>query len=172
MGSYGSRISQIVLLWNPLDLGPCIQAMSRDPRDPVRLFCRLILWILDPVFFCHSTCLLAARLAARPSTPGVCPAVPLPCSRRVVGGGAGLVTWLTCDDQWSATERVDSGGEAVLPVAESSRHQPTEQHGQPLDQGSVQWWHLQVGRAVALHPAALVAGGQLQPPHGAHVPAA
>ena len=30
---YGSWISQIVLLWDPLDLGSCIQVMLWDPRD-------------------------------------------------------------------------------------------------------------------------------------------
>ena len=30
---YGSWISQIVLLWDPLDLGSCIRAMLWDPRE-------------------------------------------------------------------------------------------------------------------------------------------
>ena len=50
---YGSWISQIVLLWDPLDLGSCIRAMLWDPRDlgSCGAVCRRILWILDPVFW-------------------------------------------------------------------------------------------------------------------------
>ena len=59
-GSYGCWISQIVLLWDPLDVGSCIQAMSWDPRDSGS--CQAVL-PSDPVdlgscfFFCHGTCL-------------------------------------------------------------------------------------------------------------------
>ena len=33
-GYYGSWISQIVLLFDPLDLGSRVRAISLDPRDP------------------------------------------------------------------------------------------------------------------------------------------
>ena len=53
VGSYGYWKTQIVLLWDPLDLGSCIRAISWDPRDPgsSQAVCRRILWSLAPVFF-------------------------------------------------------------------------------------------------------------------------
>ena len=61
---YGSWISQIVLLWDPLDIGSCIRAMLWDPRD--LWSCRAVL-PSDPVdlgscFFGHDTCLTPIRL--------------------------------------------------------------------------------------------------------------
>ena len=56
MGSYGYWKTQIVLLWDPLDLGSCIRAISWDPRilDPLKPICRRTLWSLAPVFFGHA----------------------------------------------------------------------------------------------------------------------
>ena len=45
---YGSWISQLVLLWDPLDLGSCIQVMLWDPRD---LGSCLAVLPSDPVFW-------------------------------------------------------------------------------------------------------------------------
>ena len=51
-------ISQIVLLWDPLDLRSRLCHWILGILDPVKLFCRRILWILDLVFG-QGSCLMS-----------------------------------------------------------------------------------------------------------------
>ena len=56
-GSYGSWILQLVLWWDSLDLAFRSCHGILGILDPVKPFYCQILWTLDPVFFCHGTCL-------------------------------------------------------------------------------------------------------------------